>query len=324
MSENIKIDNNLLNTLNEGERKVALQILKEMGESGTSKQYEELMYDEYSEIPVDINTFMHNREYLGNGLYDPEGRFTIFPYWEEKLKEIFPTNTTTAYNTVVLTGAIGLGKSTIAVICLLYMLYRLLCLKDPYAHYGLQPIDKLSISLMNITLDNAKGVALDKMNQLIMSSSWFMSHGEMKGTTNLNYVPNKHIELITASSNNQIIGRCLDGNTRIMTSLGVRTLKSLVNKSFKVVSIDNEGQKILSEDCSVKPTLKTKEEYQIELEDGTIIKCTPNHKLMLKDGTYKEAQYLSEEDELFDTTIKFQEVIDNLSWGLKKDEDKKN
>lgn len=89
------------------------------------------------------------------------------------------------------------------------MLYRLLCLKDPYQYYGMQSIDKLSISLMNITLENARGVALDKLNQMILASEWFLAHGEMRGTTNLKYYPEKHIELITASSNNQIIGRAL-------------------------------------------------------------------------------------------------------------------
>ena len=113
---------------------------------------------------------MHEKRYLGNALYDADGRFTIFPYWEEKLQEIFPTNTTTRYNTIIFTGAIGLGKSTIAVICLLYLLYRLLCLKDPYLYYGMQPIDKLTISFMNITIDNARGVAVDKMNQMILAS----------------------------------------------------------------------------------------------------------------------------------------------------------
>jgi len=108
-----------------------------------------------------------------------------------------------------LTGAIGLGKTLVADIILLYMLYRLLCLKDPYLYYGMQPIDKLTISFMNITLENARGVALDKMNQMLQSSSWFMSHGEMRGITNLEYCPNKHIELVAASSNNQIVGRAL-------------------------------------------------------------------------------------------------------------------
>lgn len=73
-------------------------------------------------------------------------------------------------NGIVAHNSIGIGKSTCAVICQLYMLYRLLCMKDPYLYYGMQPIDKISISLMNITIENAKGVALDKLNQLILSS----------------------------------------------------------------------------------------------------------------------------------------------------------
>lgn len=203
---------NSLNNLSEEERKVALSILEEFSKSGESTTFTNLMNDDFDEIPVDIDTFLHNKKYLGNALYDNEGRFTLFPYWEEKLKDIFPTNTTTAFNTIILTGAIGLGKSTLAVICLLYMLYRLLCLKDPYLYYGLQPTDKISISLMNITLENAKGVALDKMNQMLLASEWFMSHGKMSGISNLEYQPDKHIEVVTASSNNQIIGRCLFAN----------------------------------------------------------------------------------------------------------------
>ena len=252
-------------------------------------------------------------------MYDTDGRFTLFPYWEEKLKEIFPTNTTTAYNTLIFTGAIGLGKSTIAVICQLYMLYRLLCLKDPYLFYGLQPIDKITISLMNITIENAKGVALDKMNQMILSSEWFMKHGTMTGTTNLLFVPEKHIELITASSNNQVIGRavfCLDGDTIIKTVDGEFSLKELEDKTTKVYSIDDCGNMTLSNECKVEPTILTDEEYQIELEDGSIIKCTPNHRFMLKDGSYKEAKDLTENDELFDVVpfgyiYKFTNIITN-------------
>ena len=156
--------NTELQNLSEEERKAVLEILKDYQDTGSLGKLNDLLYEDYSEIPVDIDTFLHDKRYLGNGLTDQEGKFTVFPYWEEKLKDIFPTNTTTKYNTIILTGAIGLGKSTIAVICLLYLLYRLLCLKDPYLYYGLQPIDKLSISLINITIENAKGVALDKIN----------------------------------------------------------------------------------------------------------------------------------------------------------------
>ena len=227
--------NKFLETLTEEERKYALSILDELAKTGSSKLLDEIKHADFEEIPVDIHTFLHDKQYLGNALYDQDGRFTLFPYWERKLEGIFPSPTETRYNTIVFTGAIGLGKSTIAVICLLYMLYRLLCLKDPYLYYGLQPIDKITISLMNITLENAKGVALDKMNQMILSSTWFMSHGTMSGVSNLNYIPNKHIELITASSNNQVIGRALFANFTDEVNFGLTNDVEKLKKKQKML-----------------------------------------------------------------------------------------
>lgn len=227
-----------LKNLSPEEQKAALEILRQFSINGESELLNKLTYDDFDEIPVDIETFLHDRKYLGNALYDAEGRFTLFPYWEQKLKEIFPTNTTVAYNTIILTGAIGLGKTLVAVVCLLYMLYRLLCLKDPYLYYGLQPIDKITISLMNITIENAKGVALDKMNQMLLSSEWFMAHGEMAGVTNLEYRPNKHIELVAASSNNQIIGRALFASFEDEVNFGAMTnnVEKLKAKMLTLIS----------------------------------------------------------------------------------------
>ena len=235
MKDNIESSKRILETLTPEERSLALSILGEISETGSSKTLDDLKYADYDEIPVDIATFLHDKKYLGNGLTDPDSRFTLFPYWEEKLKEIFPDNVTTKYNTIIFTGAIGLGKSTIAVICLLYLLYRLLCLKDPYLYYGLQPIDKITISLMNITIENAKGVALDKMNQMIMSSDWFMSHGKMTGISNLCYQPDKRIELITASSNNQVIGRAVYANFSDEVNWGLTTNTEKLKQKYKTL-----------------------------------------------------------------------------------------
>ena len=205
----------ILKSLSPEEREAALAMLREFGESGHSKKYTELLYSDYAEIPVDIETFLFDKQYLGNGLVDAEGRKTVFPYWIRKLKELFPTNVDTAYNTIILTGSIGIGKSFFAVLAELYLMYRMLCLKDPYLYYGMQPIDKISFSMINITLDAARGVAWDKMQQLLQSSPWFMSHGKITGTDNLVWKPIKRpgqigtIELVVGSKNSHIIGRAV-------------------------------------------------------------------------------------------------------------------
>jgi len=204
-----KLNTEALDALSPAEREVALKILKEMSESGKSKLYEDLLYADYAEIPVDVETFLRDPKYLGNGLVNDEGKFTVFPYWVEKLHEIFPNNVDTAYNTVVLSGAIGLGKSFFAVICLLYMLYRLLCLKDPYKHFGLQPIDHITVSLINITLDAAKGVAWSKIQELLQSSPWFMAHGTVNKAQEPVWQPNKGVELIYGSQPRHVIGRAI-------------------------------------------------------------------------------------------------------------------
>lgn len=77
-------------------------------------------------------------------------------------------------------------------------------------------------------------------------------------------------------------------------------IKDLVCRDINVISIDENGNQVVSDECTVLPTIETNEEYDIELEDGTILKCTPTHRFMLKDGTYKEAQYLTEDDELME------------------------
>ncbi len=216
-----------LNSLSPEERALALEILKEYSEEGQSNLLDELRYSDYEEIPVDIMTFITEERYLGRGLwivdeFTGERKCTVFPYWIEKLKEIFPDNTTTRYNTVILTGSIGLGKSFIAVVCQLYLLYRMLCLKDPYTYFGLQPIDKITFSMLNVTLEAAQGVGWDKMQQLLQSSDWFMERGNMNASrTNPQWQPPKGIELVFGSSNRHVVGRALFSNFSDEVNFGV-------------------------------------------------------------------------------------------------------
>lgn len=207
-----------LDSLTPEEKEMALKILQQMAKNGNSDLLDDLKYSDFAEVPVDIDTFLDDDLYLGKGIwaYDQvtdERKCTLFPYWRETLNRLFPDNITTAYNTLILTGAIGLGKTLVASIALLYLLYRMLCLKDPYGYYGLMPMDKITFSTLNITLETARGVAWDKIQQLIQGSEWFMSHGSLNASrTAPTWQPDKHIELIFGSSNNHVIGRALFAN----------------------------------------------------------------------------------------------------------------
>lgn len=296
-----------LENLTQQEREAVLKILNEMSSEGTSSTMDSILNEDWKEIPVDIETFIHDPYYLGRGLMNAEGKFTLFPYWEELLKKIYPDPLQPAVcNTLALTGAIGIGKSTEAVIIGLYELYRMLCLKNPAVYYGIMSTDVISFAVINITIDAAQGVAWSKLQNMIQESEWFMHHGTITKSNNPEWYPNpdSNIELICGSQPRHFIGRalywCLDPDTIIKTTEGDKRLGDLTDKIINVYTIDDDGNVTISDDCTVKPTECTNEEYQIELEDGTIIKCTPTHRFMLKDGTYKEAQYLTEDDELFD------------------------
>lgn len=69
-----------LDKLNPNERALVLNILKEYSSNGTSSTYQNLLLEDYREIPVTVEEFINNKNYLGGGLIDTEGKQTVFPY----------------------------------------------------------------------------------------------------------------------------------------------------------------------------------------------------------------------------------------------------
>lgn len=64
-----------------------------------------------------------------------------------------------------------------------------------------------------------------------------MSHGHMSGITNLEYIPDKHIELIVGSSNNQVIGRAIFANFTDEVNFGLTNdVEKLKKKQKQLIS----------------------------------------------------------------------------------------
>ncbi len=198
-----------LDQLPEQARELALKILKEFSEDGASKTYADLVYADYREIPVDIETFLTDDRYMGQAWKDNEGKLKIFPFWMKKLKKLFPNNLETAVNTFIASGARGLGKSEICVTAIMcYLLYRIMCLKSPLDFFHLKANEKIVFALMNIKLALAEEIATSKFQNSIKYSPWFLARGYYTGRTAKIWQPNDeyHIDIKIGSQADDVIG----------------------------------------------------------------------------------------------------------------------
>lgn len=93
---------------------------------------------------------------------------------------------------------------------------------------------------------------------------------------------------------------CLDGDTQIATTSGFKTIKELAEEfpdgGFYTFSYDKDLGKIVPARASKAWKTKTAETVKIKFDRGKELICTPDHKVMLRDGTYKEAADLKPGD----------------------------
>lgn len=166
----------IYDTCSDDEKQYLFQILQELSETGTSSTYDDLWLQDYKEIPVDIDTFLNDNEYLG--LTNRQGD-SVYPYWRKSMHEIFDNGN--QYTQCVFTGATRIGKTSTAITCAAFMLYRMMCLRDPQAFFQKKEISQFSLLFFNLTLDLAKSVAFREFNDTLEMSPWFQKHGVFSG-----------------------------------------------------------------------------------------------------------------------------------------------
>jgi hypothetical protein len=73
---------------------------------------------------------------------------------------------------------------------------------------------------------------------------------------------------------------CLTGDTELITRDGVFKIKDLVGTSGKILTVG--GSWTAYHDC--RKTRRNAEVVQVEFDDGSVINCTPDHKILTLDG----------------------------------------
>lgn len=106
-----------------------------------------------------------------------------------------------------LTGAIGVGKSTVAAIAMMYQMYRVLCLKDPQKFYGLTNNSPIVFVCLNLTLDLAYSGLYAMIVSALQMSPWFLERCDVRGKYSYTISFPKNVELLCASTVQHVIGK---------------------------------------------------------------------------------------------------------------------
>lgn len=290
----VELTDEELALLSDSEKKILVDVVNELKENGSSNTIKSLWYEDYEEVPVDIETFVMDEDYLGKSVGDH-----LYPFWMDVLKTLFAPGA--KYFECILSGAIGIGKTTVADVGLAYMLYKLLALKHPQEFYGLTPSSIMTINFFNVTKELSSGVSYKKLQSMLVNSPWFLDHGTVVGRNEEEYLPGKNIQINVGSQLEHALGQdvfCLTGDTEILTENGIESLEDLEGTETRVYQEDESGELSLSEPCEILLTSYTDRILEIHFEDGGIIRCTPYHRFRLTTGEYKMACELTEDDEI--------------------------
>ena len=142
-----------------------------------------LKENHFVETPVDVKTFVQSPEYLGQPILS-DIQYEIVEamsqiYRKEDLIELMGQaeglNHFNKYtkNELILQLGKGSGKDFISTVACAYVVYKLLCLKDPATYFGKPPGDAIDIINVAVNAQQAKNVFFKGFKTKIEKSPWF-------------------------------------------------------------------------------------------------------------------------------------------------------
>ena len=115
--------------------------------------------------PVDIETFLVDEHYFGRSCQDLNSQ------WVQDLKTVFRPNSPIVE--WILTGGIGIGKTTIACAALGYKAYWMSCMRNPAKYYGLLADSMVVFGIYSITKKQVNDSGYFKLRGFLDTSPYF-------------------------------------------------------------------------------------------------------------------------------------------------------
>ena len=94
---------------------------------------------------------------------------------------------------------------------------------------------------------------------------------------------------------------CIVGETLVAVADGRNTvpIKDLVDTQYPVYSVDENGKVVIKQSIKTWKTKENTEVWKLTLDDGSNLLATPDHKIMLRSGEYKELRDLQKDESVF-------------------------
>lgn len=184
---------------------------------------------------------------------------------------------------VVFGGATGIGKTYMASIVMLFMVYRLSCYHNPQLEFFLAPGTSIVFSVQSASLNLAKKVAFDAVGGLCKQSNYFMQHFmyDKNVRTELRFPKGIYIFPLsgadTAALGLNLFGGCFPAEQEYLRSDGsygvfgdCETDNILTSDGFSVFDAEAPSQSVCTHTLA--------EIIRLHFEDGSFIDCTPEQR----------------------------------------------
>ena len=199
-------------------------------------------------------------------------------------------------------------NSTCGRIVLLYDLYKLLMLRDPFLKYSLIASDAIVLALFTANLNLARTVLYKPFRELVRSSP-VLRNELLDPKKESGAIEFPHNILIQAGSRfTHALGMavfCLHGDTKIpMLDGRVLPIKEITDE-FKqskedlyVYSLDTQTKSIVPGKITNAVNNGKSHVFRVVLDNGTYLDATANHPILMRDNKYKKVADLKKGDRI--------------------------
>jgi len=229
MGENV---DQLLKALTDYERKLFYELLEELRRSNGAIDMTELWKVDYVRKPPTMTEFITDPYWMGGVLKPSEESQGLFPVWKERLVEDFDLDS--RIHNLVITGSLGIGKSYVMVVILLYRVTLVVLLRNPQSFFGLGKGSRILYVMLSLTKSVVSETVFGDAQNFMANCPFFLEQCKFdpnKKYTDFSIPIGKGIYLTAGSKGWHIIGRntmgvCLDeGNWRLESNPDQRAYK---------------------------------------------------------------------------------------------------